>query len=240
MEVLFQGVVPKYVDRPEDTEDFVSCGSDVGRIIVCDGASESFDAKGWARILVDTVSGSDLTPELLDTCVDRFYELHDVARLSWSKAAAFERGSFSTLLIGQDDPSAKTVSITALGDSVAVLTDGMTILSSFPYESSSQFSERPMLFAANKAQNARVWSSDVGVSSDVWSYADADLYFLCMTDALGEWLMRNVESGNVDAISQLVGMASEQDFVAFVESARDSKSIRRDDTSLVVARLGGV
>jgi len=45
LSVLFEGTVAKHEESPSDNEDAYRLAPDVGRIVLADGASESFDAR---------------------------------------------------------------------------------------------------------------------------------------------------------------------------------------------------
>jgi hypothetical protein len=57
---------------------------------------------------------------------------------------------------------------------------------------------------------------------------------LCVTDALGEWLLRQVSSGG-DGISRLLAIASEEELIALVVEERTAGRMRIDDSTLIVA-----
>lgn len=239
MDILFQGSVAKHLDRPEDNEDAFFVAGDTGRIVLSDGASESYDGKNWARLLTEALAEAPPSQELLNACQATFGELHDQARMSWSKAAAFERGSFATALIVQEDQATRTITIQCVGDSCAVLTDGARLLETFPYQASEQFEGKPTLFSTLPQHNLNLLDSGAfEVPEVVWSYAETSpLFLLCMTDALGAWLLRNVEAGNDAAIETLLAVRSNEELAELAEREREAKIMRRDDSTLVIALL---
>ncbi|MFC2974682.1 hypothetical protein ACFOJE_21040 [Azotobacter bryophylli] len=240
MDILFQGTVAKFVDHSEDNEDALLVDRERGRIVVCDGASESFDAKNWAHLLVDSFSKCDLIQSVVQVCQAEFKAIHNPAEMSWSKAAAYERGSFSTLLIAQENPEAQCVHITCLGDSFAVLTDGERLLGSLPYQSADGFNTRPFLLSTVEQHNTQLWvDNNPLVSAAQWSYEGKKLYLLCMTDALGAWLLSCIEKGNHEALKYLVGIRSITELIDLVEDERGQRTMRRDDSTLVIALLQG-
>lgn len=239
MDILFQGSVAKHLDRPEDNEDAFFVAGDTGRIVLSDGASESYDGKNWARLLTEALARKAPSQELLNACQVTFGELHDPASMSWSKAAAFERGSFATALIAQEDLAEQTVTIQCVGDSCAVLTDGARLLETFPYHASEQFEGKPTLFSTLPQHNLNLLDSGAfSVPEVVWSYAETrPLFLLCLTDALGAWLLRNMEAGNSAALEILLAVRSNEELAELVEREREAKSMRRDDSTLVIALL---
>lgn len=239
LRILFAGTVAKHTDSPEDNEDAYRTAPDRGRVVLSDGASESFDARSWANLLVDRFIDADPSDETMLECVDAYAQLHDPDVLSWSKAAAFARGSFATMVIAQDNPERQAVTIAALGDSLAAWTDGSVLLHTAPYTHADQFADKPILISTRPELNE---GSD-GSSSNpwphtTWQYEDQGFRcLLCMTDALGAWLLRHQEQGDSSALERVHAIRDLQELVDLVESERASGSLRRDDTTLIIATL---
>jgi len=240
MDILFQGSVAKYLDRPEDNEDAYDVAAERGRIVVSDGASESYDGKSWAGLLTKAFAEAPPAEEALATCVEAFTALHDPASMGWSKAAAYERGSFATALIVQEDLAEQAVAIQCVGDSCAVLTDGKDLLNVLPYQKASEFEGKPTLLSTLPRHNTHLFASGMfSVPEVVWSYKDArPLFLLCMTDALGAWLLRSHEEADGGlALERLLEVRSEADLSTLVELERAEGRMRRDDSTLVIALL---
>lgn len=237
--ILFAGTVAKHTDSPEDNEDAYRTAPDRGRVVLSDGASESFDARCWANLLVDRFLDGDPSDEAIIECADAYAQQHDVATMSWSKAGAFTRGSFATMLIAQDEPERQVVTIAALGDSLAAWTDGSELLHTAPYTHSDQFADKPILISTRLELN--VGNDGAGSnpwSRTAWAYEDQGYRcLLCMTDALGAWLLRHQEQGDSSALERLYAVRDQQELVDLVESERASGLLRRDDTTLIIATL---
>lgn len=233
LRLLFDGTVPKHVESPDDNEDAYHFSSERGRVVVSDGASESFDARNWSRLLVSRMIDEELSLQAVTACSYDYEALHDPSKLSWSKAAAYERGSFATLLLAQDDPERNTVRITAVGDSLAVLVDGGEWVCSAPYTRAEQFQAKPTLLATRLALN----SADAGDwSVEEWEYGSQGCrLLLCMTDALGAWLLAHQEQGDCSALEAISGIREVDELAALVERERAAGRLRRDDTTLVIA-----
>ena len=211
---------------------------DKGRVVLSDGASESFDARNWANLIVDQFLDTEPSDEGICSCIQAYGVLHDPSTLSWSKAAAYERGSFATLLIAQDDSDRQTVAITALGDSLAVWSNGDGVLETAPYSRAEQFIEKPTLLATRKEMNAAVNAEDQPWDRREWSYEkQGTCLLLCMTDALGAWLLKNQEQGNPLAFERLSKIRELPEFLELVEAERASGAMRRDDTTLIIVTL---
>ena len=117
-----------------------------------DGASISYDSALWAQILcAHYVENPRLTKEWLTGCISKFSAHHERASLPWHKEAAFDRGSFASLL-GITFANA-AIQIDAIGDSIAALCNGTTRIDSFPYKTPEQFDQEPMLLCTDAAKN---------------------------------------------------------------------------------------
>jgi len=144
--------------------------------------------------------------------------------MSWSAQAAFDRGSFATLLGLRIGPSG--VSILGIGDSLAVLDDGAEIRATFPYSGPEQFRANPLLLSTIYDRNAAILSADFTTH---W-HLDGGSKLFCMTDAIGAWLLFD----RPERMARLRALQTRSEFVALVEDARAEGTMRRDDTTLLV------
>ena len=144
--------------------------------------------------------------------------------MSWSAQAAFDRGSFATLLGVR--VNASSVSILGIGDSLAVLDDGSEIRATFPYVEPGQFRNNPLLLSTIMDRNTAVLGDPLQAQ---WDVKGEDKLF-CMTDAIGAWLL----SKRSERMARLRALKSRAEFVTFVEAARARGAMRRDDTTLLV------
>ncbi|MEG3789332.1 hypothetical protein V1318_04290 [Lysobacter sp. CCNWLW3] len=237
MQILFHGSVPKHADSPSDNEDAYRVDAERGRVVVSDGASESFDAKSWAQLIVDQFMETGPNEATVGECVAAFAALHDPAALSWSRAAAFERGSFGTLLVAQEDSDGR-LGVISIGDSLAVVTDGHVLLGQWPYDAAEQFAQKPVLLSTKAELNVDLLQEDSErVVTATWERGDLQgpVFVLCMTDALGAWLLASTQAGQTNALEQLLEIRDEAALETLVERERDIGAMRRDDSTLVIA-----
>lgn len=193
MRVIFCGQVTKDPSYPEANEDAYAIVRNTGRVAISDGASESFDSKTWAKLLVDAFTKSpELNHSWLSTVVRQYNESYDLSKLSWSKYAAFERGSFATLLGIEKFSEQSVIRVQSVGDSLAVLLSGSKVVCSFPYKKASQFQCRPDLFSTSALHNGFFYEADFfSRHFKTWDLRKLeDPFLLCMTDALGEWALK--------------------------------------------------
>jgi hypothetical protein len=205
-----------------------------GVAALSDGASVSFDSAAWSRILVRRYAQNPcFDREWLATAVAEFATLHDRESLPWMEQAAFDRGSFASLL-GLQHRGGRRVRILAIGDSIAVLCDADRVVATFPYERPEQFDDRPQLLSTNPAENAFLADRDPGadfcVEWDLGALSNPGL--ICATDALGHWIIVHRDC-DPSPIAALRGIGSRRDFARFVATERQSGRMRRDDTTLL-------
>jgi hypothetical protein len=198
-----------------------------------DGASISFDSASWARILVRHYARDPRFDDAwLAAASKEFASLHDRESLSWVQQAAFDRGSFASLL-GLQRCSTR-IEVFAIGDSVAVLCDADRVLATFPYESPEQFDERPLLLSTNPAQNSFLAEyeakRDFTVAWDIGSLAAPSL--ICVSDALGHWIITH-RNNEPSPIAALRAIRTRRAFSRFVMHERAAGRMRRDDTTML-------
>lgn len=219
--------VPKFDDLPN--EDRIA-SSDTAHAL-SDGASISYDSALWAQVLCDQyIKSPRVTPEWLNSCIVEFSAHHDRASLAWHQEAAFDRGSFASL-VGITFAGG-AIHVEAIGDSIAVLCDGTARADSFPYKSPEQFDQGPMLLSTNAAKNP--FFSDGNLSGEFvcrWPLEGLQSpRLLCVTDALGQWLLTSEDR---DATARLFSLESQEAFTAFVSSEREAGRLKRDDTTML-------
>lgn len=240
MFVAFQGSIPKDEQYPGDNEDVLRGNARLHRLALSDGASESFDSKTWAAIVAGRYgTDPDVTANWIDAAVTLYEEHYPPEMLSWSKLAAFERGSFATLLGVSFDPALSRLSLVGIGDTTAALVSNGSLLKTFPYQRADDFQRRPELLSTKRSLNEFVSGDSYLLDhTATWDLEGLDdPVLLCVTDALGHWLLKDVEQGGI-AWTQLVEMHSIDQLDALVQSERATKVLRVDDTTLAVIRFG--
>jgi hypothetical protein len=224
--------VPKREDQHnEDSFRRSACGV----YAVSDGASVSFDSASWARILVRRYTRNpEFTREWLSAAIAEFRKLYDRDSLPWMQQASFDRGSFASLLGVRLADKGRAIQVLSIGDSLAVLCDGDVIKATFPLTSAAQFTGSPQLICTNPTHNAFLDRMDFAhdLVAD-WTFRGLERpALLCMTDALGHWLLSQRDRGS-SPISILRKLRSANGFARFVQEERAAGRMKRDDTTLV-------
>lgn len=224
--------VEKYEDLNEDKWRFPKDDGD-GFFALCDGASESFDSRGWAALLANGISSlDDFNNDWLAEKIREFEAIWQNRNLTWSQQIAFERGSFSTLLGVQFHEGKCEVS--ALGDTNAFSVNGKEIVDKCPYTKVEQFLDRPLLLSTLKNLNIDLSEE----RDDCPKHAMLDLsgatHVLLLTDAIAHWLMKH--ENEPAQIRRLLEIENQEEFAAFVAEER-KKGMRFDDTTMIRINL---
>jgi hypothetical protein len=233
LRLLFHHSVSKRINERILNEDCYRPKHQIGKgpFVLSDGASESYDARVWSHLLVKSYRKRPcFSPEWVQQAVRRYATYRDVAGLSWSQQAAYERGSFATLLavhVGENGPRADIV---AVGDSIAVIGENGVLTASFPYSSPDQFAERPLLISTRADRNNWIAEVDPDRFRIAWQLSGSGVSLMAMTDALGAWLLTKP----AERFPLLASIRSRALFTELVESERNSGRMRRDDTTLLV------
>ncbi|WP_321868080.1 hypothetical protein [Paraburkholderia tropica] len=231
----FSGTVPKEFASPEANEDALSLSDDGTRFALSDGASDSFNSKLWANQLARKfLADPGLNAEWLAAALADYAAAHDLASMSWSKQAAFERGSFATLLGGEYFPEHHAVELLGVGDTVALLLDAGDLVCAWPLDDPDRFQERPSLLSTVARHNDFLMSGDFR-TKHVKIVQLAELRaprLLCMTDALGEWVLRSLRDQD-SGVFDLLSLKSEEQLAELVLRERAAKRMRIDDSTLL-------
>jgi len=206
-----------------------------GVYALSDGASVSFDSASWSRILVRRYARRpEFTTRWLNAAIAEFRKLYDRDNLTWVQQAAFDKGSFASLLGVRIVDGGRLIQVFSIGDSLAVLCDGDRIAATFPFAAASEFTRSPQLLCTNPLQNAFLEKADADddLTAD-WSFAGLERpALLCMTDALGHWLLSQRDRGR-SPIGVLRKLKTAKTFARFVDEERAAGRMKRDDTTLL-------
>nr|WP_308494805.1 protein phosphatase 2C domain-containing protein [Duganella fentianensis] len=224
---------------PDLNEDAWSVDERTTHIALSDGASESYDSKRWAQLLVQRYADDPCTTEgwlLKDWVMDAVaaYENGiDFDALSWSKQLAFERGSFATLLTLELAENGNEVEVLSIGDCLAVHYRQGAVVFSYPFTSPEEFEERPQLLSTLRLENAFLADSDFFKqhTSKTWHVEPGDIIYLA-TDAVGQWLLREA-SADVSSFDSIQAVTTEAEFAELVLNLRAERRIKLDDSTIL-------
>lgn len=242
MNVVFAGQVPKDLSSsPDHIEDVYAISKDNARVVLCDGASESFDSRTWAGLLANKfLCDPEIKSGWITDVLSGYKEKFDYQGMSWSKQASFDRGSFSTLLGVQFFSDENYVQITGIGDTVAFLLCKGSLVDSYPYTHMDEFQLRPRLLSTTLGHNEFISSSDFTHLHNKKWFIDKGKphHVLIMTDAIAEWVLR---SSQADEFSweRLLCLSHNSELEDLVLSERSTPNMRTDDVTLIKIAFEG-
>ena len=232
----FFGSIPKHSGDVGSNEDAFDWSPEGLALALSDGASESFDSRLWARILVRRfVENRDRSSASIDAAIKEFVRHHDPKSMSWSQHAAFERGSFATLLGLEVASDLKEAQVFAIGDTVALLLDGDRLVASFPYRSADEFQQRPTLLSSRRRHNSFLEEFDFLKASTITWRLDACTTprIVCMTDAMGEWFL-HLAVGDPSIGDLLLAFSEHAHLERVVRHERKAGRMRVDDSTVLI------
>ena len=137
-------------------------------------------------------------------------------------------------------PDRSSVNILSVGDSLAVLLDGDECADSHPYTRPEDFKQKPELFCTKTSHNA-FFSNPLFFSQHlkIWKLQEIKTpILLCMTDALGEWALRNAIEGT-PKWQELSSITKISQLESIVMPERERRRMRVDDVTLIVISFDG-
>lgn len=225
--------VAKDLVCPALNEDAWSHNDALTCIALSDGASESFDSKRWANLLVARYAGDHaVTPDWVSGAIGDYSSAFRFDELSWSAQHSFDRGSFATLLGLVIGHNATDLEVLCIGDSLALhVRDGL-VIESFPFSRPEQFDDRPTLLSTKGHANSLWANSEFFLSaSRTWKVQPGDVIY-AVTDAVGHWILSNLSEDRTlpEALSHV---RSEAYFEALVQDLRSNRAMRLDDSTVL-------
>lgn len=226
--------VCKDLDYADGNEDFFIWADDRGGAAIFDGATESFAARRWVRMIA---AAWEANPQLDFKQLQSQYEDEiDSLNLGWAQAQARQRGSFTT--IASVTPARGGLSATLIGDSCIALCKNNAVLEMLPSSDPSFFGSTPEALASTpnlltvntELMNACSWVIPL-------EPGDIDCVVL-MTDAIGHWVTSEPESSDESRIESVLACRDEDQWSALVQRERASGRMKVDDSTVVVLYVG--
>lgn len=217
---------------PDSNEDAWAQHSSGNGVIVLDGATESFAARRWARLLAAAWASGE--QEWLQSAQAQYAQSMQGVSLTWAQEAAAERGSFATVaaIRGTD----QGIDATCVGDTCLFLVAGDRLVASHPLTSADQFTSAPVALPSDPA----------GIDAAVEMLRDQrrtlpvparGLEAWLATDAVAAWLIDADETARNDRVRAVREVTGDQDFTALVARERAAGRMKTDDSTLVRVAL---
>ena len=234
-------ITHKKAESLDDCQDALEVNKEHSRYAVADGATRSFFPKCWAELLVKHFCGrSDLFlsgenwKEWLVPIQEEWYK--QVEERVKERNQFYLTNSFNTrepavsTFIGLEvDKTKLEWQAVIIGDSCLFHKSNVGF-ESYPIKKSEDFTSRPKVFASFAERNHY---DPEFIDGEV---KPGDIFILA-TDALAKWIVQHKEADQVEeALKQLKGIKTDEQFYSFVDLARDNENIRlvNDDVTLML------
>jgi len=237
----------KDVERPEEDQDAYALDAAGGIAAVADGVSSAIFSRQWAGVLAEAVIAD--TPDPDDKAAfarwlaerrQAWSERIDTGGLAWFQKAKLPMGAFSTLLwvrllpVEQQQEGAFgafRLQGFAIGDSCLLHVRHGEVLRTFPVQKAEEFQDNPLVLGSVDLSRDHLMEF---TSLDELCYPD-DLLVLC-TDAIGDWALRSLESGNPPDWDAFWDMTQGQ-WEDEITRLRQGQEMRYDDATLLLLRV---
>jgi hypothetical protein len=222
-------LVPKSGHAADECEDAVAGDPIVGRFAIADGASESYAAGDWARLLVSAFVKRGPVDDWLDEPRNEWQKATAGGAVSWYAEEKFTLGGHATFLGVSFRMTSAGIAWDAIaaGDACLLyIREGACVLS-FPLSRSSEFNTSPVLVQSRGGAPAWNWTC---------GSLKAGECLLMATDALAQCLLASAESESF-AGAALTRFEEEDDLALWVSVWRDAGLLRNDDVALGIIEL---
>ena len=233
LRLALAATVPKAGNTPEENEDSFAIGpeSPPTRFALSDGATESYDSRVFAQLLCQLWLTRRLPVVPLRSSQRAYDARLKGIQLSWSDAAALERGSFATLLAGAVVGS--TLRAVVIGDSLLVYLPPMSSgaeVRTIPYSTAAEFEQSPMLLSTLRTKIRGFGLGYLRTCIHEIALHPGGM-LVCMTDAVGAWYL----AATIEQRQMLIdGIRSEEQFREFVDGERARRAMRNDDSTILM------
>jgi hypothetical protein len=233
-------LLPKEGCSRAECEDVVAINSRRRRFAIADGATEAFDSKTWAKLLVTRWVRVD--PPALS--IDDFQPLaHELGvwlherwmrkSLPWYAEEKARSGSFAAFLGVQfyTAPTSFSWKAIALGDCCLIQERENKICTAFPITDSGKFGSNPILIPSLTSLQSEAFAN-VGVVEGTGKEGDE---FFLLSDAIAAWYLRADEDSYAEKISlrSLLSSQKHDDITLLIQTLRSQRRIRNDDVTIV-------
>ena len=211
--------------------------SNILRIALADGASESAFSQRWAKLLVDDYAAKPYVRR--ETLLRRsrrlateWYKEVSKPDLPWYTEEKIRIGAFSTLLglcICKDSSQWKAISI---GDTCLFQIRNDQLILAWPLEKKEDFSRFPKLLPTNHNVALESISKKIAITN---GQAKIEDLFVLATDALSAWFLEQNEKAKQPWLT-LTGIDA-HGFEAWIENLRNNSQIRNDDVTCIICRV---
>lgn len=202
---------------------------------VFDGATESFAARRWVRIIRNAWKLD--SPIDLAALQKQYSDDISLMSLSWAQEHAVGRGSFTTIASIQPAPGG--LSATCVGDSAILLAKDGCVVQAFPSLDSTAYSSVPdalgsssvLLESGRELLDTCTWVIPV--------YRDEIDMVVLATDAVAVWLLQGNGTVPDGRLAAALAIEKTHEWEQLVATERDAGRMKPDDSTVMIIDVGG-
>jgi hypothetical protein len=238
-------LAPKKGVNPTECEDAIATNGVRMVFAVADGATEAYDSKRWARLLVrawiqiepPAFEIQDFDPLIRDLGV-RLHRKWSRRKLPWYAEEKSQEGSFAAFVGLQFYVEGKDLRwrAIALGDCCLIHRHGTLLCNTFPIARSDEFGTNPILLPSSASKQRHALELVRRAEGSTSSGHD----FLLLSDAVGCWFLKQIEDGDARSIALFDKLTESDDIEGltnFFEDLRTTRRIRNDDMAVVRIKI---
>ena len=210
---------------------------DLQRAAVFDGASESFAARKWSRLLSEEWGrGKVLDQDWIAKAQNRYQSELAGLNLSWAQEAAIERGSFATIASLEIENG--LINTCIVGDSSLFFIDSRGVMKSMPFRSESQFTSAPTALSSKHSALKENYENINKFTERSYSFRPNGVgYVLLATDAVSCWLLSDDLVTHLQRLLKLFECKTSTDFHNLVLEERRGNSMKIDDSTVILLKI---
>jgi len=239
--------IAKDPETPKEYEDAFAVDAVRSVAVVADGVASAIFSRQWANVLTEATISDTPNPDDRPAFADwlarqraQWIGQIDTSGLAWFQKAKLPMGAFSTLLwvqlLSTDEHQEGTFGAYrlrsyAIGDSCMFHIRHGELLRCFPIENAAQLEADPLVLGSVDLSRDELMRF---VTLDELCYPD-DLLVLC-TDAVADWVLRRIESGDPPHWDTYLNMSLQQ-WQEEIVDLRAQRQMRYDDATLMLLRV---
>lgn len=236
-------VLPKDGASESECEDAFAFDVMKRRFALADGATEAFDARAWARLLVDGWAASEENSLLaaeefvawLAAEGERLNETWTGRKMSWYGEEKSRAGSFATFVAVEFEEKEDKLNwrAIALGDACLVRCRDGRVCASFPIQDAAEFNTMPFLApSCAKEFGLEQISARVRIESAI--IVAGEVFYL-LSDAIAAWFLKtNTENFSLaETFDELLRASKHDELTQFLRAEKLAGHLKDDDIGII-------
>lgn len=235
-------LLPKQGCLPRECEDALALNVAKGRFAVADGATEAFDSRRWAKMLVKawaSIRQLDIRREPLISTVEELgqrlskkWHSKDLPWYAEEKAQAGSYAAFAGLTVEQGDDGSAICRILAIGDSCVFHERQGVVKEGIPTKSPAFFTYTPTLLPSKRST---IDESLTEKACMITVPVESGDIFILLTDAISCWYLTYAVHDRTlhDEFHSALTSDEAKRKIDLIERERNMGRLRNDDVAVL-------